>query len=270
MRQYPFKNVHDVQVLARKAFNEITPDFVRNTYAHVKEQEDYYRRLDGIELQVSEFSTVVEEIQADSVDDIANSEQNLLAFNEQEQTLVPVPLEADIEVIVDVPELDQPFFCSMCDFKTSASTLIDRHFRSHYNCNLCQKPFHGLTASRDYKRHLNTHQPKKSSDTKCSYCEKTFRNQWFLNRHTKQHKTTHQPKKSSEPKCSYCEKTFRNHWFLNRHMKRHKTRTTNDNNVTSESPLPAFQLPLVTKISTSSDQPNKSKRKQKLEDRPLF
>ena len=50
------------------------------------EQEHYYRRLDGIELPVSEFNTVVEEIQADSVDDVANSEQDLLAFNEQEQT----------------------------------------------------------------------------------------------------------------------------------------------------------------------------------------
>ena len=48
VRKYPFKNVHDVQALARKAFDEVTPDVVRNTLAHVEEQENWYRHLDEI------------------------------------------------------------------------------------------------------------------------------------------------------------------------------------------------------------------------------
>ena len=36
VKKYPFKNVHDVQAIARKSFEKVTPEMIRNTYNHVK------------------------------------------------------------------------------------------------------------------------------------------------------------------------------------------------------------------------------------------
>ena len=36
VRKSPFKKVHDVQAVARRAFEEITPEMIGNIYDHIK------------------------------------------------------------------------------------------------------------------------------------------------------------------------------------------------------------------------------------------
>ena len=156
MRKSPFKNVHDVQAVARKAFEEITPEFVRNCFDHVKKQEDYYKNLHGIEpLLVEDVETAPDESHTYSETLDADSETNLI-FDEEGQ--VTVLLEANVESIVETPEVPQPFSSSLCEYKTWSPAKFSIHLKSHHNCSECGKSFKWQNSKRNYERHLLTHQ----------------------------------------------------------------------------------------------------------------
>ena len=191
MRKSPFKNVHDIQQIARKAFEKVTPEIVSNIYDHVKKQENYYKDLHGIEpLLLQDVETLDDNVQTISEPPDSISEESILVFDEDGQ--VSVPVEAETENIVEAPDVVQPYFCTMCDYNTLSLTNLNRHLKSHYLCNECGKSFKEPSGNRDYKTHLKSHQPtiqpeenKLDSFHTCSFCEKSFMNQSFLNCHIK-------------------------------------------------------------------------------------
>ena len=107
-------------------------------------------------------------------------------FNEEGQILVPV--DANVEYIIEAPEVAQPFPCTFCKYRTTSPAKLSKHLKSHHQCTECGKSFKRSQGSRDYKRHLKTHQfdhlkqtekPKFDSFHKCSYCQNSFSHQTF-------------------------------------------------------------------------------------------
>ena len=134
---------------------------MRNCYAHVEEQEAFYRRLDGIEELPVEEIDPVDETPEESVQ---TAVEGALVF-EDGQFLVPV--EADIEeVLMEVTPNDYQakivptLTCSLCDFTTSSTDRLNQHMKSFYECNDCEKMFHNKNGKRAYNRHLDKNQPK--------------------------------------------------------------------------------------------------------------
>ena len=93
-RKHPHKNEKDCREIVIKAFDAVPDEFVRNCYAHVEEQEAFYRLLDGIEeLPVEEIDPVDET----SEECVTTVVERALAFADGQ---VSVPEDANIEELV--------------------------------------------------------------------------------------------------------------------------------------------------------------------------
>ena len=226
---------------------------MRNCYAHVEEQEAYYRLLDGIEELPVEEIDPVDETTEESVSTVV---EGALVF-EDDQVLVPE--EAVIEeVLMEVtPNAYQTeiattpaHICAYCDYTSSSIAYYNKHLKSHHMCNECGKMFHGPSGKRDYERHLLTHQPKTPKPEKPS-------------------KPPSQPRKKSEElshACSNCDKKFPFLSYLERHMeKKHDSNSKRklDFQIENESPSN-----LTNEIpSVSQEIPTKRRRKQEFVER---
>ena len=219
---------------------------MRNCYAHVEEQEAFYRKLDGIEELPVEEIDPVEETPEESVQ---TAVEGALVF-EDGQFLVPV--EADIEeVLMEVTpnayqtEIVSTLTCSMCDYTTSSTELLNRHMKSLYECNFCEKTFHGKNGKRAYNNHLDTHQPKTPKPEKPA-------------------KPASQPKKKKAPishACSMCAYTFPYMSYLERHIEsKHGSSMKRKIDFQIENELQSNSTTGIP--SVSSEQPKKRHRKQ--------
>ena len=242
-----------------KAFDAVPDEFVRRCYAHVEEQEAFYRLLDGIQpLNVEEIDTVEETPEEDA----PTAVEGALIF-EDDQVLVQVSdnlalaqAEANIEeVVVEVIptlELDAETVtthaCSLCDYVSPSLPKLTKHEKSHHKCDECGKMFHRPNGSRDFKNHLKTHQPKTPKPAKPSKPRK--------------------PRKKKSPQnheCSICQKSFPFLSYLDRHMEDTHGSTLKrkiDFQVENDLPSNSTTIPLV-----SSEQPKKRHRKQQLVER---
>ena len=193
MRSRPFHNIHDVKQLTEKAFAEISEECVWNCYSHVEKQEEYYRKLSNlppIPAQNIESLEITNNLAA-----YEQSEEHFLSDFLYQDTLqpesegVPIMIEA-----TPVPQEIAPSYdCSMCDFTSSNIKFLQRHMKTHYQCDQCEKTFSGNQGKRNYERHLQKHdepaikKPKKSH--KCDQCSKAFEYASYLKRHIeKDHK----------------------------------------------------------------------------------
>ena len=219
---------------------------MRNCYAHVEEQEAFYRRLDGIEELPVEEIDPVDETPEESVQ---TAVEGALVF-EDGQFLVPV--EADIEeVLMDVTpnayqtEIVPTLTCSLCDFTTSSTERLNQHMKRFYECNDCEKTFHGKNGKRAYNRHLVTHQPKTPKPEKPS-------------------KPASQPRKEKPEQshaCSKCPKIFTFLSYLERHMEsRHGSSMKRKIDFQIEDELQSNSTTVIPSVST--EQPKKRHRKQ--------
>ncbi|KAM8708489.1 hypothetical protein ACLKA7_015464 [Drosophila subpalustris] len=85
---------------------------------------------------------------------------------------------------------------------------------STHNCQTCGK---GFDTKRKLMLHQSFHDRTQAGERtyKCSFCEKNFNGNWWLQRHLRTH-TEERPYK-----CSHCEKAFKDSWSLRRHMRTH-------------------------------------------------
>ena len=172
VKKSPFKNVHDVKIIAHKAFASITPDEVRNCYDHVEEQEIFYRHLHNLQ------PLPVENIEEEELPENLFPEVQTLA------TIDAIPISEDeIQETIIEPEIDYE--------------QEDSNNHNPYQCKTCDVSFTGSNASRDFNRHLRKHEPKqpqkprksraknveKVNEYPCSKCDKKFQFQSYLLRH---------------------------------------------------------------------------------------
>ena len=188
-------------------------EFVRRCYAHVEEQEAFYRLLDGIEpLNVEEIDTVEETPEEEA----PTAVEGALVF-EDDQVLIQVSdnlaldeVEANIEkVVVEViPTLElnaetvPTHACSLCDYVSPSLPKLTKYEKSHYKCEDCGKMFRRPNGSRNFKNHLKTHQPKTPKPQKIK---------------TVKPKQPRKIKPKASHECSLCEKSFPYLSYLNRH-----------------------------------------------------
>ena len=220
MKKSPYKNVKDVLEIAKRAFAKVTPKLVRDCYAHVEEQEEWYRRLHKMEPLLNENIETIPEIE--TIEPIADvepiepstenepiepiTEKDTITFDENGQILIPI--EAEIEII-EAEATPQSYACSICNYETRSFMLLNNHLKSHYKCEECGKEFKGPNGKRNYTVHLKTHQQKSPKTPKirpskppkqqkikkskksynCLHCDKVFPFLSYLNRHTKHYHT---------------------------------------------------------------------------------
>ena len=163
-----------------------------------------------------------------------------------------VPEEADIEeVLMEVTpnayqtEIVPTLTCSMCDYTTSSTERLNQHMKSLYECNVCEKTFHGKNGKRAYNTHLDTHQPKTPKPEKPS-------------------KPASQPRKKKPEQshaCSMCPKIFQFMSYLERHMEsKHGSSKKRKIDFQIENELQSNSTTVIP--SVSSEQPKKRHRKQ--------
>ena len=217
VKKSPYKNVKDVLEIAKRAFAKVTPKLVRDCYAHVEEQEEWYRRLHKMEPLLNENVETIPEIE--SIEPIAEVEPNeptekdTITFDENGQIVIPI--DANIEII-EAEATPQSYACSICDYETRSFMQLNNHLKSHYKCEECGKEFKGPNGKRNYTVHLKTHKQKspktpKSRPSKppkqqkikkskksyqCLHCDKVFPFLSYLNCHTKNYHTIDLMKKN--------------------------------------------------------------------------
>ena len=275
MKSSPYKNVKDVRLVAQTAFRAVTAEQVRNCYDHVEEQEGYYKLLHNMEpLPVEEIETVPEDIPI-SFEPVEPAE-NALVVDDNGHVLVP--LEADIEVIEESPEICELLTCSLCDYKTQSNTSLNRHLKSIYECEECGEKFHGEKGKRSYTRHLKSHQPKTSKPQKIQSLNPPGR--------------PRVQKSDDSFMCTECGKVFKFASHLNRHMISHKNKKRKlDFQLEKKSPAPV--TPVITNVQpvdliensapdlienpapekppvSPENPPKKQKRKQTIIERNVF
>ena len=169
---------------------------------------------------------------------------------EDGQCLVPVDAHIE-EVLMEVTpnahqaEIVPTLTCFMCDYTTSSTERLNQHMKSLYECNDCEKTFHGKNGKRAYNRHLNTHQPKTPKPEKPS-------------------KPASQPRKKKPVQshaCSMCANIFPFMSYLERHMEsKHGSSMKRKIDFQIENELQSNSTTIIP--SVSSDQPKKRHRKQ--------
>ena len=192
VKSCPHKNVKDVRDLVSKAFDNVPDEFVQHCIEHAKEQEDYYRYLHGKKPLPTEEIEKVEDFDDDEdmpgVDmpvDVEEPIEDTTAISFDEEGQIVLPIEENAEVIeADVTPEDlnaDSYTCEPCNFTTVSPVRWRRHLRSHHECGVCGKDFHGMHGLRDYKSHLKKHEQKKQHQ--CEDCGKSFAYLSFLTRH---------------------------------------------------------------------------------------
>ena len=146
-----------------------------------------------------------------------------LVFDEEGKIVGPI-MEADMEHIEAPVEPYQA--CTLCDFKTQSFSKLSLHLKSHYQCDLCGKDFHGINSKRNLERHSRKYKKPKKYD--CWICRKSFPLQSGLKRHLKSCESPDKGK-SETFNCLKCEKAFQFQSRLNRHMQfGHSSEKKND------------------------------------------
>ena len=135
-----------------------------------------------------------------------------LVFDEEGKIIGPI-MEADMEHIEAPVEPYQA--CTLCDFKTLSVSKLTLHLKSHYQCDVCGKDFHGVNSKRNLERHSRKYKKPKKYD--CWICRKSFTLQSGLTRHLKSCESPDKGK-SETFNCLKCEKVFQFQSRLNRHM----------------------------------------------------
>lgn len=274
MKKSPYKNVKDVLEIAKRAFAKVTPKLVRDCYAHVEEQEEWYRRLHKMEPLLNENIETIPEIETiepitevEPIEPIAEvdpiepntenepiepiTEKETITFDENGQILIPI--EANIEII-EAEATPQSYACSICDYETRSFMHLNNHLKSHYKCEECGKEFKGSNGKRNYTVHLKTHQQKSPKTPKI--------------RPSKPPKQQKEKTSKKSYNCLHCDKVFPFLSYLNRHTKNYHTidlMKKIDFELISDSPVkqpetlqPAEQIPLIIE-----SQPSR-KRKQNI------
>ena len=266
----------------------MTPEFVRNCYDNVREQEDYYRHLHNHEpLPVEEVEEVedfeedeeveaVETVEAVEAVEVQIHTENITTFTFDEfgQIVEEVEDREEVEMVDDDNIHPESAFTFEDDgqivppIEKNVEILETPITPESYSCSLCSYKTPSLSRM---SRHEN-------SNLHCDVCDEKFHGA-NMARQLKTHMKTHQPKKSYS--CFECKKNFLYASKLNRHMK-----SVHDSNfarqldfqpeveelasipsihtdpptVTQhENDLSASEVPLITE-----DQSNKRQRKQKL------
>jgi hypothetical protein len=99
---------------------------------------------------------------------------------------------------------DNYFECPHCDKKFNGRRQRTQHIIRHrppiHKCSYCPREFFRLF---EFKRHIQSHDPRREPAFECGLCNKKFLRQ----RHLDVHRETHAPR-DRKHKCAYCGRQF--------------------------------------------------------------
>ena len=103
-----------------------------------------------------------------------------------------------VKTLVDKKQLT----CNICGFVAKSSSAYANHYKSHKNCDLCEKGFVGRNAQRALDRHKKKcgadNVTKNKPNYQCAVCHKNFEFKSYWNRHVEQSKCRLLAQKSEE------------------------------------------------------------------------
>lgn len=103
-----------------------------------------------------------------------------------------------VKAVVDKKQLT----CNICGFVAKSSSAYANHYKSHKNCDLCEKQFVGRNAQRALDRHKKKcgadNVTKNKPIYQCAVCQKKFDFKSYWNRHIEQSKCRLQAQKSED------------------------------------------------------------------------
>ena len=163
---HTFDNVHK---RLKRVLDDITPDDWKAKIRKVEDEENSYAIYDKIDPPPPAITDEVNEIDFDHVD--------------QQQQQQSQPDEPNVIVVTPI----EPLKCTLCKFESIDSVKMRQHMKATYECEHCNKTFHGRNASHYYNSHQKSHLPKPPKPEKptfaCDICGKDFKQKSLMTRH---------------------------------------------------------------------------------------